>query len=81
MKRIQSACIMQTLIFAQKPDMGYSTEQARRLNREEITRYKDAMDRAKTRYVLVSETEQDDGSIVIRIKKQYNDRADVSEYF
>ena len=81
MKRIQSACIMQTLIFAQKPDMGYSTEQARRLNREEITRYKDAMDHAKTRYVLVSETEQDDGSIVIRIKKQYNDRADVSEYF
>ena len=81
MKRIQSACVMQTLIFAQKPDMGYSTEQARRLNREEITRYKDAMDRAKTRYVLVSETEQDDGSIVIRIKKQYNDRADVSEYF
>mgnify|MGYP006923191456 CR=1 FL=1 len=81
MKRIQAACISQTLIFSQKPDMGYSVEQARRLNREELDHYKSSLDRAKTRYVLVSETEQDDGSIVIRIKKQYNDRADVSEYF
>lgn len=41
MKRVKSACILQTLVFMQK----------------------------------------EDGSIIVRVRKQYNDKADVSEYF
>ena len=39
------------------------------------------MDRTHTRYQIVSADEQEDGSIIVRVRKQYNDKADVSEYF
>lgn len=81
MKRVKAACIFQTLVFSQKEDCGFSVEQIRNLNRQEITRYKQTMDRTHTRYQIESETEQEDGSIVLRVRKQYNDKADVSEYF
>ncbi len=72
---------MQTLIFMQKPELGYTKERALRINREEIEHYKAALERAKTRYIIVDETETDNGSIIIHVKKQYNDRTDFSEYF
>ncbi len=81
MKRVKAACILQTLVFAQKPEMGYSKERAIQINHEEIEHYKKSLERAKTRYNIVDETEQEDGSIVVHVKKQYNDKADVSEYF
>ncbi len=81
MKRVKAACILQTLVFAQKPEMGYSKERAIQINHEEIEHYKKMLERAKTRYIIVDETEQEDGSIVVHVKKQYNDKADVSEYF
>ena len=39
------------------------------------------MDRSRTRYQITEETEQSDGSVLLRVRKQYNDKADVSEYF
>lgn len=39
------------------------------------------MDRSRTRYQITEETEQNDGSVLVRVRKQYNDKADVSEYF
>lgn len=81
MKRVKAACILQTLVFAQKPELGYGRDEALNINREEIERYKSALDRAKTRYQITDTLEQEDGSVVIHIKKQYNDKADVSEYF
>ena len=39
------------------------------------------MDRSRTRYQITEETEQSDGSVLARVRKQYNDKADVSEYF
>lgn len=39
------------------------------------------MDRRHTKYQIVEETEQNDGSVLVRVRKQYNDKADVSEYF
>ena len=38
-------------------------------------------DRTHTRYQIVSQEEQEDGSILLRVRKQYNEKADVSEYF
>ncbi len=81
MKRVKAACILQTLIFAQKPEFGYSKERALRINHEEIESYKKALERAKTKYIIVDEEEQENGSIIIHVKKQYNDRTDFSEYF
>lgn len=81
MKRVKAACILQTLIFAQKEELGYSKERALIINHEEIEHYKSMLERARTRYQIVDEVEQEDGAIVVHVRKQYNDKADVSEYF
>lgn len=81
MKRVKAACILQTLVFAQKPEMGYSKERSLELNREEVEHYKAGLERARTKYRIIDRLEQEDGSIVVHLRKQYNDKADVSEYF
>ncbi len=81
MKRVKSACIYQTLVFAQREELGFSRASALAQNRDEIARYRAAMDRAGTRYQITDERELEDGSVEIRVRKQYNDRTDVSEYF
>lgn len=81
MKRVKSACIYQTLIFSQKPEMGFSKERSLKLNREEFERYKTGLERTGIRYMIVDSAETDDGSIVVKVRKQYNDKIDVAEYF
>ena len=81
MKRIKSACILQTLVFAQKPDSGFSKEYAMKENQKEFEHYKATLERTKTRYQIDETVEQEDGSLIVRVRKQYNDKADVSEYF
>lgn len=81
MKRVKAACILQTLVFSQKPEMGYSKESALKINQEEIERYKKNLERTRTKYQIVDTVEQSDGSVILRVRKQYNDRTDVSEYF
>ena len=81
MKRVKAACILQTLIFAQKPEMGYTKDRALQINKEEVEHYKATLERAKTRYQIVDTVEQEDGSVVVHVRKQYNDKTDVSEYF
>ena len=81
MKRVKAACILQMLVFAQKEDCGLTREQQLCLNRDEVSRYKATMNRSRTRYQITEETEQSDGSVIVRVRKQYSDRADVGEYF
>ena len=81
MKRVQAACILQTLVFMQKEDCGLSKKSIIEANRREFDSYKQKMEKARTRYQIVSQEEQDDGSLVVRVRKQYNDKADVNEYF
>lgn len=81
MKRVKAACIFQTLIFAQKPEMGYSKDRALKINQEEIEHYKKTLECAKTKYQITDMVEQEDGSIVVHVRKQYNDKTDCSEYF
>ncbi len=81
MKRVKAACILQTLVFSQKPELGYSKESALKINQEEIERYKKNLERTRTKYQIVDTVEQSDGSVILRVRKQYNDRTDVSEYF
>lgn len=81
MKRVKAACILQTLVFAQKDEKLYDKEHMLKVNREEVDRYKASLERARTRYQIVDEVEQEDGSILMHVRKQYNEKADVSEYF
>ena len=81
MKRVRSACILQTLVFSQKPELGHSRNVNLKLNRDEFESYKKSMERTGTRYQIIDESEEADGSLVIHVRKQYNGNADVSEYF
>ncbi len=81
MKRVQSGCILQTLVFAQKEEMGYTKQQALKTNREEFEHYKLLLERSRTRYQIVSEDVREDGALVVRVRKQLNNKTDVSEYF
>ena len=81
MKRVKAGCILQTLVFSQKPEMGYSKERALKLNHEEFEHYKATLERTRTRYQIDDTVEREDGSLIVRVRKQYNDKTDVSEYF
>ena len=70
MKRITAACITQTLHFLLKEDIGH--DYAIKLVNEEVKKYKNQLEKNKTQYKILSETTQEDGSIMIEIKKQYN---------
>lgn len=70
MKRIQSACICQTLHFLLKDNVP--SGEAARLLEEEIAHYKSGLDRSRTRYRILSEEKQPDGSVLLKIIKQYN---------
>jgi len=80
-KRVKSACILQTLIFAQRPELGYSKEMSLTLNQQEIENYKKSLEKNRTRYQILDESEQEDGSIIVHVRKAYNDKTDVEEYF
>ena len=70
MKRVKAACITQTLHFLLKEDIG--KEYAKKLVTEEVKGYKEQLDKNKTKYKILSEETQADGSVIIEIKKQYN---------
>ena len=72
---------MQTLVFMQKEDCGLSKNSIIETNRREFEHYKQTMEKTHTRYQIISQEEQEDGSLVVRVRKQYNDKVDVSEYF
>ena len=70
MKRVQAACICQTLHFFQKDEL--SKERNEKLTKEEVDKYKQSLEKNKTEYKILEETKQADGSIVIKVIKQYN---------
>lgn len=81
MKRVRSGCIAQTLTFSQKPESGLSVEHALEVNRKEFENYKKALDESRTKYVILDENVENDGTVVVHVKKQINFSTDVSEYF
>lgn len=70
MKRIKAACIMQTLCFSNHD--GETTEYAKKMIVQEYEKYKSQLDKSGTKYKILSEKKNEDGSIIIEIKKQYN---------
>lgn len=70
MKRIKSACICQTIHFMFKD--GISNDFNKRQVLAEVENYKNSLEKNKTQHKIVEETVQDDGSVIIKIIKQYN---------
>ena len=70
MKRVKAACITQTLHFMLKEDIDH--DYAVKLVQEEVKRYKSHLETTRTKYKIISEEVQEDGSIMIEIKKQYS---------
>ncbi len=70
MKRVKAACICQTLHFMLKEDMPH--DWAVKQVQEEVEHYKRGLDRNRTQYRIVDEVPQPDGSIIVKVIKQYN---------
>ena len=70
MKRVKAACICQTRHFMLKEDAEhlYAVKQVK----EEFEQYKKNLERNHTQYKIVEQTEQPDGSILVKVIKQYN---------
>lgn len=77
MKRIKAACLLQTLHFGLKEDLEH--EAAVRAVQEEVRTYKMRLDNRHVNYKIDEESVQPDGSVIIRIRKQYNTNP-VGEY-
>ena len=70
MKRVKAACICQTLHFQLKEDVEHNYAVKR--VREEVAHYQATMDRNHTKYRILEEIPQEDGSILVKVIKQYN---------
>jgi len=81
MKRVQAACIMQTLLFTQKEEHGFSRERALQLNLDEFDQYKAMLHHSNIRHRITAVQELEDGSILVHVRKQYNAKVNVDEYF
>ena len=70
MKRIKAACICQTVHFLLKEDIAHDL--AVRQVQDEVAQYKRTLERNRTQHKILEETTQPDGSVIIKIIKQYN---------
>lgn len=77
MKRVKAACICQTLHFMLKD--GVATDIGAKLVQEDVAHYKKTLNRNRTQYRILVETLQPDGSVIIKIIKQYN-QSPVGDY-
>lgn len=77
MKRIQYACLNQTVHFKLKEDMG--RDYAIKLVKDEYAEYKNHLESSNIKHKIIAEETQPDGSIIIKIKRQLNNY-DVGDY-
>ena len=70
MKRVKAACICQTLHFMLKEDFPH--DYAVKMVQDEVAKYKTSLERNRTKYKIISEETQPDGSVIVKIIKQYN---------
>lgn len=78
MKRIQAACLLQTVRFQSKDEVPSAL--SRQQIRQEYETYQAAMTRNGTKFKILEETVQDDGTIIVKLKKQNNTQP-IGDYF
>ncbi len=77
MKRVKAACICQTLHFQLKEGLDHET--AVKAVGEEYKHYKYQLEQRHIRHKIIAEETLPDGSIVVRLIKQYN-QVDPGDY-
>lgn len=77
MKRIKAACLCQTLHFRPREELPYN--EAVQLTDVEVEAYQKALERSRTKYRILEQIRQPDGSIILKILKQYN-QSPVGDY-
>ena len=70
MKRVKAACICQTLHFTLKEDVAH--DWAVKQVEQDVEQYKKTLERNRTQHKILEQTTQPDGSIMLKIIKQYN---------
>lgn len=70
MKRVKAACICQTLHFMLEEDVAHDL--AVKQVEQEVEQYKRKLERNRTQYKIVDQTVQPDGSVMVKVIKQYN---------
>ena len=70
MKRIKAACLEQTIHFKLKEDLPH--DEAVQFVKAEYEHYLAQLERNRTQYRILEKTEQPDGSLLVKLKKQYN---------
>lgn len=70
MKRVKAACICQTLHFMLKDDIAH--DQAVKFVEQEVEQYIKTLERNHTQYKIVDQSVQSDGSVIMKVIKQYN---------
>lgn len=78
MKRIKSACLLQTICFQARDE--YDSAFNRQQVQKEYEAYKALMNRRGTKFKILEEKVLDNGSIVIKLKKQ-NNQQPIGDYF
>ena len=78
MKRIKAACITQTIHFINKDANG--SDYSKRKVQDEIKRYKYRLDRERTKYKIISEEVQEDGSVIMEIVREYGNNKLTGHY-
>ena len=67
MKRIKAACICQTLHFMLKEDVAH--DWAVKQVEQDVENYKRTLERNRTRYKIVEQATQPDGSVIMKVIK------------
>ena len=70
MKWVKAACICQTLHFMLKDEVGH--DYAVRQAEQEVEQYKQKLEQNHTPFKIIEQEKQVDGSIIVKIIKQYN---------
>lgn len=70
MKRIKAACLEQTIHFMLKEDLPH--DEAVQFVKAEYEHYLAQLEQNRTQYRILEKTEQPDGSLLVKLKKQYN---------
>lgn len=70
MKRVKYACLEQTIAFTLKEDISRAEAEVELKN--ELAAYKERMTKSLTKFKIIEEVPQADGSVLLKVKKQYN---------
>ena len=77
MKRVLAACFQQTLHFSIKEELPH--DETVSLVRQEVEKYRSDLSRKGIQFKIDYEAEQPDGSVILKVRKQYL-RTPVGEY-